>query len=275
MLVWSEILLRLGAGFLWLAFVSNIYQLGRKSIQLRRMGVFSSRCGWILLTLSLMTRGIALGHLTFHTLFDTILLFSWITLTIYIYFEWRHGWPVLGAVVLGILAATSFVLLLLPRDIQPLLPILQSRVLVLHIALNFTAYGAFALSFILGLMYLGQELQLKKKRITALYYLLPGLETLENLTDILARIGFTLLTLGIALGSIYAKFAWSSFWDWNVKETWTLLIWTIYAVFIYLRHVKAWRGKRSVIWVLIGFAAVLINYFGISLKLATEHRFLR
>lgn len=275
MLVWSEVLLRLSAGFLWLGFVSNIFQMGNKSVQLKRMGHYSSIGGWLTLTGCLVARSIALGHLTFHTLFDTLLFLSWIIFTIYLYLEWRHGWPILGVAALGGLALAGGVLLVLPRDIKPLLPILQSRILTLHIFLNFVAYGAFALSFVLGLLYLGQELQLKKKKITFLYYLLPGLETLEHLTDIMVRVGFPLLTLGIALGSIYAKEAWDSFWNWNPKETWSLLTWFVYAIFIYFRHVRAWRGKKAVLLVLVGFAAVLVNYFGVSLSLPTEHGFLQ
>lgn len=275
MLVWSEILLRLAAGFIWLGLISNIFQIGNKSRQLRRMAVISSRGGWLMLSASLLTRSIALGHFTFTTLFDTMLFLSWVVLTIYIYFEWKQGWPALGVAVLAGLALFSVVILVLPRDVKPLLPILQSRILTLHIVLNFAAYGAFLLSFLLALMYLGQELQLKRKKMTFLYYMLPGLETLEDLTDLLVRIGFLLLTLGMALGSIYAKSAWNSFWSWNPKETWSLLTWFVYGFFIYLRHVRAWRGRRSVVLVLIGFLAVLINYFGVSLSLATEHSFLQ
>lgn len=275
MLVWSEVLLRLAAGFIWLALVSNIFRVSSKSLQLTRMAHISSRCAWVTLTLSLLARTIALGHLTYHTLFDTLLLLSWVILSIYSYFEWKQGWPILGVVVFAALAATSTFSLTLERDIRPLLPILQSRLLIVHITLNFSAYGAFFLSFILGLMYLGQEYQLKKKKITPLYYILPGLETLEKFAHTLVSIGFPLLTMGIVFGSIYAKTAWDSFWHWEPKETWSLITWLVYAIYMHLRYVRGWRGKRAMILVLIGFGAVLFNYFGVSLNLATEHRFLR
>ena len=82
------------------------------------------------------------------------------------------------------------------------------------------------------------------------------------------------LTIGIMTGSIWAHYAWGSYWNWDPKETWSLITWLIYAIMLHSRYVRGRRGKRMAILALIGFACVLFTYLGVN-YLPGLHSYLR
>ncbi|CAD7777191.1 Cytochrome c biogenesis protein CcsA [Candidatus Methanoperedenaceae archaeon GB50] len=85
--------------------------------------------------------------------------------------------------------------------------------------------------------------------------------------------GFTLLTVGIITGAVWADKAWGSYWSWDPKETWSLITWFIYATFIHCRLVKGWREKKMAVLSIIGFASVLFTYFGVNFLLSGLHSY--
>ena len=64
--------------------------------------------------------------------------------------------------------------------------------------------------------------------------------------------------------SVWAHNAWGSYWSWDPKETWSLITWLIYAALLHLRLVRGWRGKRTAVLSLVGFASVLFTYLGVN-----------
>ena len=70
--------------------------------------------------------------------------------------------------------------------------------------------------------------------------------------------------MGILTGSVWAHFAWGSYWSWDPKETWSLITWIIYAIMLHARLVRGWRGKRMAVMAVIGFASVLFTYLGVN-----------
>jgi ABC-type transport system involved in cytochrome c biogenesis permease subunit len=83
--------------------------------------------------------------------------------------------------------------------------------------------------------------------------------------------GFTLLTIGLITGFIYAQQVWGRFWSWDVKEIWSGITWLIYAALLHERLVAGWRGRRAAIMAIIGFAAVVFTFLGVNLFLEGHH----
>ena len=86
----------------------------------------------------------------------------------------------------------------------------------------------------------------------------------------LVRFGFALLTIGLLVGSVWAKSAWGDFWVWVPKENWSLVTWLVYGGYLHLRRVRGWRGDKGA-WLLIaGFAVVMFTYLGMHLLPTAE-----
>ena len=78
-------------------------------------------------------------------------------------------------------------------------------------------------------------------------------------------IGFPLLTLGILSGAVWANEAWGSYWNWDPKETWALITWVIFAIYLHIRITKGWNGTKPALVALLGFFVVWMCYLGVNL----------
>jgi cytochrome c-type biogenesis protein CcsB len=124
------------------------------------------------------------------------------------------------------------------------------------------ALAIFALFWYVGTLY--------HDRIAALF---PGLRILDDLSYKMVMVGFPLLTLGIVTGAAWANYAWGTYWSWDPKETWSLITWLIYAAFLHARFTAGWRGKRTAVLSVIGFAAVIFTYIGVNFVLSGLHSY--
>jgi cytochrome c-type biogenesis protein CcsB len=162
---------------------------------------------------------------------------------------------------------------MLPREIRPLSPVLQSYWLGIHTLLAFLGNAAFAVAFGTGIMYLLQEHYLKSKHTHGLFRKLPSIQVLDEINYKLISLGFPLLTLAIISGALWAETAWGSYWRWDPKEVWSLITWLIYALILHIRLTAGWRGKRAAVLSIIGFLIVLFTFFGVNFLLKSLHTF--
>ena len=93
----------------------------------------------------------------------------------------------------------------------------------------------------------------------------PFAQTLDNLSYRTLGLGFPLLTIGILSGAVWANEAWGSYWSWDPKETWALITWLVFAIYLHTRLSKGWRGNKPAIIAVAGFFVVWICYLGVNL----------
>ncbi len=228
---------------------------------------FSEKLAWVafaLHTAVLLSRFIEAGYAPMTTLHEAYSFFGWCILGLYLLIQFRYDIPSLGAF------ATPMALVMLlgaaatPGEILELPPALQSGWLPVHVGLLFIGDAAFALAAVVGVMYLLQEYQLKNKKLGPLFHRLPNIEVLDEINYRCLTIGFPLLTLGIITGAAWAQEAWGTYWSWDVKETWSLITWFLYAALLHGRMTIGWRGKKAAIWSIIGFGSVLFTFLGVN-----------
>jgi len=90
------------------------------------------------------------------------------------------------------------------------------------------------------------------------------LEGFDNISYRFIGLGFPFLTLGIISGAVWANQAWGSYWSWDPKETWALIAWIIFAVYLHTRITKSWQGKKPAYIATLGFFTVWICYLGVN-----------
>ena len=205
--------------------------------------------------------------------FESLSFFAAVIAVIFFAIQWRAPLPVLGVFIMPINWLLTTYALFKERCASPLLPSIQNDWIAIHIPVMFTAYSLLGVAFAVGIAYLLQEYQLKSKCPGDLSYRLPPLEQLDTLIYKLIRLAFPLLTIGIILGGLWAYHAWGRFWSWDPKETWTLITWCIYLIYLALRWFGGWRGRKTAYLSLVGFALVLFTYAGVN-YLSPLHGFL-
>jgi len=237
------------------------------------LGFFFGLIGFLTHSAILALRALALGYPPVSNLYESLSFFAWIIMLVYLLAEERQKTWVNGTFVLPLVVLLMGYALILDNKIRPLAPALQSPWLGIHVTLCFLSYSCFLMAFCFGVMYLWQERELKSKKIDGFFFRLPSLGLVDRLGYRSVSFGFVFLSLGIISGSLWAQKAWGSFWSWDPKETWSLVIWLIYVVYLHGRLMQGWRGRKNAYIAIIGFLSVLFTYFGVSFLLSGLHSY--
>ncbi len=224
-------------------------------------------------TLALVARYAEAGHTPVTNLYESLSFFSWMIVGVLLIANLKYKIRVLGAFLSPIAAVLMLFAYALPKEIVPLAPVLKSFWHPFHVIFAFMGDAIFAVAFCCGVMYLVQERQLKAKRIGAITKRLPSLKVLDDLNYQSLTYGFPLLTLGIITGAIWAEYAWGRYWNWDPKETWSLITWLLYAALLHQRLTVGWRGRKAAIMAIVGFLAVLFTFLGVNLILPGLHTY--
>ncbi len=191
-------------------------------------------------------------------MFESLVVFAWAIAVFLIFIDLKYQIKVINALtaLMGLLALGYASLL--DKEIVPLMPALRSNWLTLHVLTCFIAYAALTVAFVFGVIIL-----FKKEQNT----------DLDNISHRIIAFGFLFLTLGIISGSVWANSAWGTYWTWDPKETWSLITWVIYAIYLHSRLKRGWKGKKAAWLSVIGFMAVLFTYFGVTYLLTGLHSY--
>ena len=216
-----------------------------------------------------------IGRAPLTNLYESLVFFALTVAIVYLLMEKKFGIKTAGAFVTPFPFIIMAYASLNSNEIQPLVPALQSNWLISHVVTCFVGYAAFAVSFGVSILYLFKvkaETRGPKKGSTTLDFL-PSSELLDEVGYKTIAIGFPLLTIGIITGAFWANVAWGTYWSWDPKETWSLIVWLIYAAYLHARITKGWRGKKAALLSIIGFTATLFCYLGVNLVLSGLHSY--
>jgi cytochrome c-type biogenesis protein CcsB len=110
-------------------------------------------------------------------------------------------------------------------------------------------------------------------RVSRLLELLPASRTLDMLAYRTAAFGFPIWTFAIIAGAIWAQSAWGRYWGWDPKETWSFIVWVVFAAYLHARATAGWRGRRAAWISLVGFAAMLFNFYVVNTWIVGLHSY--
>ena len=248
------------------ALVSAVVFLMSRRRLFDRAAIGLILAGWAIQTAYIGLRWVEAGRAPFSNMFESLVLFGWTVSAVFLVLRWRTNLPWLAAASaamsgLALAHASTF-----ESAIRPLMPALQSNWLTFHVMTCFLGYGGFAISALVAAGFLVADRQ--GSMVTQ--------ETRQTLETLLARtisFGFLFLTLGILTGAVWANSAWGTYWSWDPKETWSLITWFIYAIFLHCRFVRGWRGKRAAWISILGFLSVLFTYYGVNFLLSGLHSY--
>jgi ABC-type transport system involved in cytochrome c biogenesis permease subunit len=211
----------------------------------------------VLITAQLGLRWWLSGHIPLSNGYETMLFMAWVLLilTIVLFRKFRF------ILWIGPLAALCCLLVAMMTgsgsEITPLMPVLQSPLLSIHVMTVMCAYALFALQMLLGVY----AIFVLNERVTAL-------------SQLLLYPAVFLLTIGIFLGAVWANVSWGNYWSWDPKESWALITMMIYAIPLHKASIGLFRNPRFYhIYMVCAFFAVLITYFGVNYLLGGMHSY--
>nr|QWZ47403.1 cytochrome c heme attachment protein [Drosera peltata]QWZ47404.1 cytochrome c heme attachment protein [Drosera peltata] len=240
----------------------------------------------------LVTRWIYSRHFPLSDLYESLVFLSWSFYIIHILSFFKAYSNLLRPSVIFIQGfATSG--LLQQHTLTILVPALQSQWLMMHVSMMILAYGALLCGSLLSVAILVIQTELsfffkknyffnqlvsfgeipymnenKSNNLTKTiqnYYRSQFSQQLDHCCYRLICLGFLFLTLGILSGAVWANEAWGSYWNWDPKETWAFITWTIFAIYLHIGTNQKRQSENSAIVSLIGFLMIWICYLGVNL----------
>jgi len=234
--------------------------------------LWSAFLGFVLHFIYFILRWSESGRIPVTSFFEAINALGMGIILVFLLMELRYRIPALGTFILPLVLVLMAPAAIVSGRIEGLNPILKSAWLGVHTSLAVLGDAAFAFAFIISVMYLLQEHQLKHKHLGAIFHRLPPLDIMDTISYRALSIGWPLFTLGMVTGSIWAESAWGSYWSWDPKETWSLIVWVVYLVLLHLRTI-GWRGRKMAYLSIAGFIFVLISFFVVSRTGMGKHSF--
>lgn len=257
----------------------------------------------VLIATLLGARWIESGHFPLSNLYESLMFLSWTTTFIHLLFSLKGVKDPMGAVPvpegyplvkwLGMITTPTalmfngFASFSLPEEMQlsgPLVPALQSNWLMMHVTLMILSYATLILGSLIAIIFLvvseshpeggsvpSQREGHQRVPVGTQRVLVPEqeeksiTESLDNISYRLVGLGFPLLTIGIISGAVWANEAWGSYWSWDPKETWALITWLTFAIYLHTRLNKGWQGKKAAYVAALGFIIIWICYLGVNL----------
>jgi ABC-type transport system involved in cytochrome c biogenesis permease subunit len=207
--------------------------------------------------------------------------FVWLLTLSYLYLELTTDERAMGVFILPVIAGLQLIPVLSPGIERPD-PVLDSPWFWVHVSSLLFAYATFGLAGILGLTYVLQFNEIKKKHLGYFYTRLPSLQILDRMNSRATTTGWAFLTLGLIVGVVWTLEARRLIPDnSNLKAMslddpkifFAVVTWVVYSFAVAARKMLGWNGRRAAWLSTLGFVIVLLTFLPLSYFVETSHTF--
>ncbi|MFH0759986.1 MAG: cytochrome c biogenesis protein CcsA [Bacteroidota bacterium] len=227
--------------------------------------------GWILHTAGLGLRWYLSGHAPMSNGYESMVFVAWGTLLAGFLAAKRSRLPLALTGVLAALVLLVAHMSWMNPQITPLVPVLKSVWLTIHVAVIMTSYSFLGLGALIGLITMFLYIAKTKSNLDQIN---GHIRQLTRLNQIVLIIGLYLITIGCFLGAIWANQAWGRYWGWDPKETWCLITILLYSFVLHMHHIKGFEKELAFNFgSVMGFGSVLMTYFGVNYFLGGMHSY--
>ena len=247
--------------FIWTAYQLSVGRL--KDPRLVKWGIWAVIYGSMLyLTLMVILRWIVSGYVPLSNGFETMQALAWIVLLLTILAGRKHRVLIPFGLLMGGLSLLVASFGGSNPQITPLMPVLHSPLLSIHVLVIMIAYSLLAFMMLNSCM----ALILSRRSTVGTH--------LEALSRLLLYPAVALLAIGIFIGAVWANVSWGRYWSWDPKEVWALITLIIYALPLHCESLRCFRSQRFLhVYLLIAFVSVLVTYFGVNFFLGGMHSY--
>lgn len=209
------------------------------------------------------------GHGPYINTYEVLSSDAWVVVAAFLLFQLRYRWLAnLGALVMPIAFLMMGAGLMGSDEVKRLPPTLQSSWLVVHILFAKLTVAAIAIASAIAIVFLVKE---KGRAGAGWLQRMPAPDVLDDYGYRLVAFGFIMLSCMIIAGAIWANASWGSYWSWDPTETWSLVVWFVYGLYLHGRVTFRWRGRISA-WFIVGsFAFSLVAFFVLPYFVKGQH----
>ena len=266
-----KLYLALGVMLLSLCFYQIFSGANRWVGVMQGVVIFAILLSFAFHTYGFMLRWYISGHGPWSNSYETMVFVAWSVVAIGVLFAKKSTLITsLCSLLAGVLLFVSSLNWMNP-DITPLVPVLQSYWLMLHVAVIMMGYGFFFVSTLIGLLniILAGFINAKNKD-----RVVRSIKRSTIINEMSMIMGTIFMCVGIFLGAVWANESWGRYWGWDPKETWALITMMVYVAILHMRFVPSlnniWLFNIKSVWAIL---SVLMTYFGVNYYLSGLHSY--
>ena len=263
------------------AAIAYAVHFARRQPSVGRLATTLLLCAALVHTFVIGMQTMEVRHVPFANPSRAISTFVWLLTLSYLYIEVTTDERAMGVFILPIVIGLQSIPAIHPGTENPD-PVLDSPFFWVHVSSLLFAYASFALACVLGVTYMLQFKEIKKKHLGFFYTRLPSLQILDAMNSRAVAVGWLFLTIGLAAGGFWARQARAltpentnlqamAFDD--PKIFIAVLTWVVYAFAVLARPALGWTGRRAAWLAAAGFVIVLLNFVPVSYFVTTSHTF--
>ncbi len=249
----------------------------------RKAGNMAMSLMWLatlLLAGGVIARGFSAGRVPWGNMYEFSISSALAVAVVFLIISLKRDIRWLGMFVVGaVLLTLGLAVTILYTDSAQLVPALKSVWLVIHVLAAIICGGAFTIGAGFTVAYLIRDRAETKAAANGTEVRgwfssrVPAAQRLDTTAYRINAFVFPLWTFAVIAGAIWAENAWGRYWGWDPKETWAFITWVIYAGYLHARATAGWRGRKAAVIGLLGFAAFLVNYFGVNFFASGLHSY--
>lgn len=267
-MIWEIALYWAGTTLYGLGGVLAISGFIFKKEKLMDLSVWMGGLGLIPHGVSIIWRWVSVGHGPYINMYEVMSSDAFVAMAFYLILQWRYRFLRKASfLILPVVFLSMGFGIMSTKEEIPLPPSLRSYWLILHIIFAKLCSASFLVAFGSAGLYLYKS----SRPDTAFSEKLPSTERLDVLIYRFNALGFAFLSIMIIAGSIWANNAWGRYWGFDPVETWSLITWLAYGMFLHLRLNRNWVGRRSAYLTLSIFVVSVLSFFFIPYFLKTVH----
>ena len=252
--------------FYWLAIAayvaSSIGYIGGLAFNkpnYKKFGRLLAITGLVLHSLALGIRWDQVGHGPYISTYEILSSTAGMAVLLFVLLVWgQRNFANLGALVLPLAFLMMGFALLGSREAKALPPTLRSAWLVVHVVFAKLAVSALLVAVAMAVFFLLKQAKVERKGSLAR---LPSAAVLDDYGHRLVVFGFICLTVMIISGAIWANNSWGQYWAWDSTQTWSLVVWLVYGLFLHGRITFHWKGTISAWYIIFAFFFSLVAFF--------------
>jgi len=227
--------------------------------------------GFALHTLGLSLRWFVSGRAPWSNGYESMIYIAWTTTLAGILFTRKSFGGLAATMVLAATILSVSMLSFLDPEITPLVPVLKSYWLTIHVSLEAGSYGFLMLGAIIGLINLILMIFLTAANKDRVKRIITEMSYISELTLVG---GLVMVSIGTYLGGVWANESWGRYWGWDAKETWALVTILVYAFILHMRIIPKLTGLFAYnVSTIFGLATVIMTYYGVNYYLSGLHSY--
>ncbi len=258
----------IAVGFYIISTVFFAYSVSFQKEKALKPALIMALLGLVPHAIAIVMRWTITGHGPYMTKYEVLSSDAWVAVLLFLIAAWKA--PKLrpaGVVVLPLSFLMMAFGLFTSPEIQRLPPSLRSIWLIFHVLFAKLAAGAMIIALGASVLYLLKE----KRQEKEFYKKLPSLGALDAYSYKFTGFGFIFWSITLAAGAIWANESWGRYWGWDPIETWSLITWLLYGLYLHARYFLKWQGRKAAWLMALCFIFSVLTIFIIPFVVGSVH----